>query len=518
MNDGSTKEFGLLERQALEQQLLTARRERDLYSGLLNLSEVEVPTEFLERALTLVVQIVGAEKGYLELSDPTCLTGEGQWSTSAGVSEDEIARVREGISRGIIAHSLAKGQVLSIPSAVLDPRFRDRSSVRRSQIEAVLCAPIGSSPPVGIVYLQGKSARGPFSEDDQRRLELFARHLTPLAQRLFERYRAETRDRTREIRKRLNATDIVGSSEPLAKMLREVELAAPLDVSLMITGETGTGKSQLARVIHKNSTRREGPFVELNCAAIPEALIESELFGAHAGAHSTATHAMEGKVAAAEGGTLFLDEIAELNERAQAKLLQLLQEKEYYPLGASRPLKANVRVMAATNADLQECINQQRFRRDLYYRLHVLPIHVPSLSERREDIQELASHFCRRATAKHGLPMIEPSPAALIELQSREWEGNVRELENFIEAAMIRAAAERAMQLEPRHLGIQPSSAEGNGPLSFQEETRHFQRALVQRVLQEVDWNIAAAARRLDLTRAHVYNLIRSFGLARERR
>src|SRR5690606_16456796 len=154
-----------------------------------------------------------------------------------------------------------------------------------------------------------------------------------------------------------------------------------LDVSLMITGETGTGKSQLARVIHKNSPRCSGPFIEVNCAAIPETLMESELFGAAPGAHSTATSRVEGKVAGAEGGTLFLDEIAELPFSAQAKLLQLLQTKEYYPLGSTRVVRADVRVIAATNADLVAQIEQQRFRKDLYYRLDVLPIKMPSLRE-----------------------------------------------------------------------------------------------------------------------------------------
>lgn len=500
--------------------------ERDLYRGLLELSTEERPEDFIERALYLVVQIVAAHKGYLELTDPNAPEinaadaedggSGGQWCTSAGWSEAELARVRGEVSSGIIAHAIAGGQVLNVSSAFLDPRFSELKSVRRSQIEAVLCVPIGSSPPLGVVYLQGRDGKGPFPEDSAIPVaKLFARHLVPLAQRLFARYKHDRPDPTRVFRKRMNIEQLVGSSDALARLLRDVEAVARLDVSLMITGETGTGKSQLARVIHQNSARREGPFIELNCAALPENLLENELFGAAVGGHSGATTKVVGKVAAAEGGTLFLDEIAELPFGAQAKLLQLLQTKEYYPLGASRVCIANVRVIAATNADLAARIKDQTFREDLYYRLQVLPLRIPALRERRGDIQEIAQYFCNKAVQQHNLSSVTLSPAALTALTRHPWPGNVRQLENAIVAGTIRAASEDADQLEVRHLFPEDGNQPESRPTSFQEQTRKFQLRLLEQTLKESDWNIAATARALDLTRAHVYNLIKQFGLSR---
>jgi Nif-specific regulatory protein len=271
-------------------------------------------------------------------------------------------------------------------------------------------------------------------------------------------------------------------------------------------------------LIHDNGPRRAAPFVEINCAALPENLLESELFGAQPGAHSTATQRMVGKVSAAQGGTLFLDEIALLPTTAQAKLLQLLQTKEFYPLGAARAVRADVRVIAATNTDLKSAIAARTFREDLYYRLQVLPLHVPSLAERKEDIPELARHFCERARLRHGLRAVELSPGALRGLSSHAWPGNVRQLEHVVEASVIRAVAQGAERVElshvfPEHAGVELAAQD---ELTFQEATRRFQSALLEEVLSEHDWNVSAAARRLDLTRAHVYNLIKAFNLSRK--
>jgi Nif-specific regulatory protein len=307
----------------------------------------------------------------------------------------------------------------------------------------------------------------------------------------------------------------------MIKLLKDVELLAPLDLSLLITGDNGTGKSQLAKVVHMNSSRRQGPFVDVNCAALQDTLLENELFGSEKGAFTGADHARAGKVAAANGGTLFLDEIGELSMTAQAKLLQLLQNKEYHTVGGTRLLRADVRVIAATNADLRQRMNEKRFRDDLFFRLEVLPLRVPNLRERREDIGELAAYFCARTLQRHVLsPVIELSPGALAELRAREWPGNIRQLENVVQAGVIRACGKRAAQVEARHLFPETyDEAPDSEPraLSFQEETRRFQRALLQRTLRETDWNVTATARRLDLARAHVYNLVNSFGLTIDR-
>jgi DNA-binding NtrC family response regulator len=498
-------------------ELVRLRRDRDLYLAMLELGSEDRLESFLVEALALLVASTGAAQGYLELRDPEAAGGEGTFWIAHSCTEAEVEEIRASVSRGIVGQTLATGRTILTHSALLDERFRERESVRARSIEAVLCAPIGGDAARGVVYLQGSS--GAFSEEDRRRAELLAIHLAPLAERLVTRARvAGTADPTRELRSRYRLEGLVGRSAAMAQALEQAMLAAPLDVSVLLTGPSGSGKSVLARAIHVNSRRASGPFVEVNCAALPETLVESELFGALAGSHSEARRNQQGKVAAAEGGTLFLDEVGEIPFGAQAKLLQLLQSRQYYPLGASSPVRADVRLVAASNADLHEAVRTRRFREDLLYRLQVLPIRLPSLAERREDLPALAEHLAGAACRRHGLPPLAPSAAALRAILVAEWLGNVRELEHAVEAAAIRAAGKGSPRIEPHHLFPATAvPAEGTPePLSFREATRLFQRELLEKTLEECGWNVAEAARRLDLARSHVYNLIREFGMERD--
>ncbi len=491
------------------------QRERDLYRRLLDLGAQQEIGPLLTEALTLIVEVMNARLGYLELYDEQSGTNGPRWSASHGMTEEEIANTRAVMSRGIIAEAVATGTTIVTPSAFLDPRFQQRRSVQLARISAVLCAPIGHDPPVGVLYLQGPDGGAPFSDDDRDTAELFARHLAPLADRLLIR-RGPDADSTLAVREVLRLDGIIGKSPVFAGLLEQVALVAPLDVSVLLTGEVGTGKSQIARLIHDNGPRAARPFVDINCAALPETLIESELFGAWPGAHSTATRKIEGKVAAAEGGTLFLDEVGELASAAQAKLLQLLQSKEYFPLGANRAHHADVRIIAATNLDLRQAVAERRFRQDLFYRLQVLPIHVPSLAQRRSDIAPLIGFFCGEACRRHGLPAIEASTAALRAAEAAEWPGNVRQLAHAVEAGVIRAAGEGAKRLERHHLFTDAGAAgAGVEALSFQEATRRFQAGFLRDALLASDWNVMEVAQRLDLARSHVYNLIKAFGLSR---
>ncbi|MDJ0850332.1 MAG: sigma-54-dependent Fis family transcriptional regulator [Myxococcota bacterium] len=510
-------------RNRLVEEFERIRRERDLYRRLLELgAEVEASAEvdpFLREALACVVALTGAIQGYLEIRDEGSEQGDGRWAMTHGCSGDDVDRIRSSISSSIMAEALATGQTVSTHSALIDPRFQKQESVQRERIEAVLCAPVHGDEAVGVVYLQGREKPGPFSEEDRRAAECFARHLAPLAGSLLLRRRiAAASDPTASLRQSHRLEGIVGRSPALAAALEQAMLAAPLDVNVLLTGECGTGKSQLARAIHENGLRSSGPFVELNCATFPATLLESELFGSLKGAHNQANTDRPGKVAAAENGTLFLDEVAELPAEAQAKLLQLLQSRTYYPLGGNALVQANVRIVAATNIDLGQALHEKKLREDLYYRLQVLQIRLPSLQERREDLPQLARALCGRACDRHRMPALELSPGALRAVGAAEWPGNVRQLENAIEAAVIRAGGRHAARVEARHVFPDSPGAgepEAEAP-TFQEATHRFQGELLREALESADWNVSEAARRLDLARSHVYNLVKVHGLTRD--
>jgi Nif-specific regulatory protein len=506
-----------LQADALQADALQAIQERDFYGRLLDLGLHDEIEPFLGEVLALIVQISRAKTGYLELFDDRPGVRSPAFAMAHGCTPAETAAIRERLSAGIISEAVASRNTIVLVSALLDPRFSQRPSVRENQIEAVLCAPIGTSVSIGVVYLQGRESPGPFSEADRLRAERFSRHVAVFADRLMLRRRMrEASDLTAPYRASVRADGVIGRSAALAQTLREVSLAAPLEVGVLLTGPSGTGKTQLARVIHDSGPRASAPFVELNCAAMPEALLENELFGAVAGAHSTATRRAEGKLAAAEGGTLFLDEIAELSLASQSKLLQLLQSREYYPLGSARPLRADVRLIAATNVDLRGAVARRTFREDLYYRLQVLPIRVPSLAERPEDLHDLAQHFCAQAATTHRLPHLRLSAAAMLAVEYAQWPGNIRELAHAMEAAVIRCAGEGLLEVEQRHifppLAGAPAEEERR---TFQQATRFFQAQLLRRTLAETSWNVAETARRLGLARSHIYTLCAAFGIER---
>jgi Nif-specific regulatory protein len=491
------------------------KAERDLYRKLLDLGANEGLESFLKEALALILQTSMARRGYIELNDESAPDERGLWWMATGLSEADVAETRAAISRGVIAEALATGRTIVSASALDDPRFDSRDSVKANRIEAVLCAPIGLDPPFGVLYLQERTNPGPFSEDDRTRAELFARHLAPLADRLLlKRRHLDAHDATRPYRATLELESFAGRSEAIARVLRDVAAAAPRKIAVLLTGPSGTGKTQLARIIHSNSPRSSKAFVEVSCATLPEALVESELFGAMPGAHSTATHRILGKVASADGGTLFLDEVDTLPLNAQSKLLQLLQSLEYFPLGATKAERADVRVVAATNADLKAAVERRTFREDLFYRLEIVPIRVPALAARAEDIHDLVDLFVAKACDVHGLSAMSISRVALRALETTEWPGNVRQLQNCIEAAVIRASAEGVTQLESRHV-FPDITADADASQSFQAATRRFQAQLVARSLDDTGWNVVETARRLEVTRSHVYNLIRAHSLER---
>jgi transcriptional regulator with PAS, ATPase and Fis domain len=245
----------------------------------------------------------------------------------------------------------------------------------------------------------------------------------------------------RELRSRYRLENLVGQSKAIQQVLATAATAAKSNAPILISGETGTGKELVANVIHYNSPRSKGPLVKVNCGALPETLLESELFGHVKGAFTGAVQNRKGRFELADQGTLFLDEVSEMSPRLQVKLLRVLQENEFEPVGGTRTIRADVRVVAATNTNLKEAIGQGRFRQDLYYRLNVVPIHLPPLRERREDIPMLVDHFLEKYNRENGKNVTKISREVLDHLLAYTWPGNVRELENCIERAVVMSPA-----------------------------------------------------------------------------
>ncbi|MGE5126563.1 MAG: sigma-54-dependent transcriptional regulator [Betaproteobacteria bacterium] len=332
----------------------------------------------------------------------------------------------------------------------------------------------------------------------------------------------------RDLRARLDERyAMVGESPALRRLRAEIAQAAPSNGRALIYGENGTGKELVARAIHEQSLRCGGPFVEVNCAAIPEELIESELFGHVKGAFTGALAARKGKFELADGGTLFLDEIADMSLKTQAKVLRALQEQRIEPVGGAGSVAVDVRVIAATNKNLEEEIRAGRFREDLYFRLSVIPFQVPPLRERREDVPLLARHFMKLLSAEHGKRPREIAPEVLGLLSQLPWPGNVRELRNIIERLVIMAPGER---IELRHL---PGSllesapavagppqatgeAEPQGPLAAARE--QFERRYILRRYHECGGNMSRTAEALGVERSNLYRKMKAFGLLPARR
>jgi len=306
---------------------------------------------------------------------------------------------------------------------------------------------------------------------------------------------------------------IVGESPALARVLEQIAQVAPTDSTVLIQGETGTGKELVARAIHDASARRERPLVKLNCAALPRELVESELFGHEKGAFTGALQQRRGRFELADGGTLFLDEVGELPLEAQAKLLRVLQEREFERVGGTRSIRADVRVIAATNRDLHAQVGEGRFRSDLYYRLNVFPIAVPPLRERRDDIPRLLQHFAAKAARKLGRPLDGVSPGFIERAKAYDWPGNIRELENVVERAMIMCSGpmlDGAPVLSPSSSQAAPAAAPMGGTLEEME------RAHIQRVLEGTRWQIEGdrgAARILGLNPSTLRGRLRKLGI-----
>jgi two-component system nitrogen regulation response regulator NtrX len=308
---------------------------------------------------------------------------------------------------------------------------------------------------------------------------------------------------------------IFGSSVPMKALRQQIALTAPTNGRVLIYGESGTGKELVAKALHANSARSTMPFVEVNCAAIPEELIESEMFGHRKGSFTGASEDKVGKFQQADGGTLFLDEVGDMSSKTQSKVLRVLEEQKFEPIGSNQSVRVDVRIIAATNKKIEDEIARNAFREDLFYRLNVIPFYVPALRERVEDISILAAHFLNRYSEEYGKKPKEFSPASMEVLLAYPWPGNVRELKNLVERLVIMCPSPR---IEPHHLPPELFRGASKSPQkpyeSLHEARSAYEREFVLRKLEENRWNMTKAAASLGLERSHLYRKMRSLGIA----
>ena len=336
----------------------------------------------------------------------------------------------------------------------------------------------------------------------------------------LDQYRLEQENRTLKTKVQ-RKFELVGQSPVMQQLRQLIETAGPTNSRVLIGGENGTGKELVARAIHAHSARAEHPFIAVNCAAIPETLIESELFGHEKGSFTGATSMKRGQFEQADGGTLFLDEIGDMSLSTQAKVLRALQEQQFTRVGGAKLMKVDVRVLAASNKDLEKEIAKGQFREDLYYRLNVVPIIVPPLRERREDIPALVRHFMKIHSEEQGLRIKEVTPEAMVVFQQYEWPGNIRELRNLIERLMIMVpglvieAPQAAMSLQGRAGSQSAPAGQAVSPLltrsydSLRDARNAFEREYIGRKLREHHWNISRTAEDLQIERSHLHRKIK---------
>jgi len=375
---------------------------------------------------------------------------------------------------------------------------------------------------MGVVEVINPKGRDDFTTRDLELLKVFA-NLAAVAASHAQAYDQVSRQ-NRGLREAMPSFEIVGRSTALHRVIELCKKVALSNATVLLYGETGTGKELAARAIHEFSPRRDKPFIAINCAALPESLLESELFGHEKGAFTGATGQKLGRFELADGGSLFLDEIGELSQSIQVKLLRVLQEREFVRVGGTQTITCDVRIITATNRDLKSEMHEGRFREDLYYRLNVFPITLPPLRERVEDLPELVDYFIRQVAPSLGVSQARMGDEALTQLMRYEWPGNIRELRNVVERCTLLAGDE---PIRPEHLPPEIGQSTANLLTSDAlssgggekggggSRLADHEKALILKALDETNWNQSAAARNLGITRDHLRYRIKKYKLSK---
>jgi Nif-specific regulatory protein len=459
----------------------------------------------VEKVLEILDRELGMKRGAIAL-----LEGEGDLKIqyAYGLSEGERQRGRYKVDEGVTGKVVASGRPIIVPQVSKEPLFLHRTRKRSPDTEeSFICVPIKDRrKTVGALSITYPYKQNRNYEDSVQLLTIVTSMIAQslrLAQ-LVEQERAQLQDENallkRELQQKYDFRNIVGTSKEMRDVYEQIAQVAPSGATVLIRGESGTGKELVAHAIHYNSPRSSKPFVKVNCAALPESLIESELFGHEKGAFTGAVARKRGRFELAEGGTLFLDEIGDLSPAMQVKLLRALQEREFERVGGTETIKVNVRLITATNVDLEQAVSDGRFRSDLYYRLNVFSIYLPPLRERKTDILLLADHFLEKYGRQNGKRIKRISTPAIDMLMTYHWPGNVRELENVVERATLVCEGN---VIHGYHLPPTLQTAEGSGTvtkMSLDLAVNAFEKDLIQDALKTTRGNRARAARLLDTT------------------
>lgn len=478
-------------------------------------------SDHLEEALALMAQHTGMMRGTVTLVAPE--RAEIIVEASYGLSAQELRRARYKLGEGITGMVIQTGKAMAVPHISEEPHFLNRTCARDLQKEDIsfLCVPVLlNGKAVGALSADKLFADSICLEEDLRLLQVLASLISRAVQKRRDIRSAnaavleENKRLQCMIHGCLESGSLVGNSAATKRLMLEIAKVSTSNATVLIQGESGTGKELVAGLIHSNSPRVGRPLVKVNCAALPENLVESELFGHERGAFTGAVGAKKGRFEMAHSGTLFLDEVGELSLVAQAKLLRVLQEKEFERVGGTKTVQVDVRLIAATNRNLEEMVAAGTFRQDLYYRINVFPLYSPPLRARKDDILPLARCFVDRHSKASGHRVMQISPAASALLLEYDWPGNIRELQNVIERAVILCGAGNL--IDASHLPVlQKENPPEDAPVltSLNDALAVLEKRLIMDALKTEYGNMAKAAERLGITERIMGLRMKTYGL-----
>ncbi len=485
-------------------------------NALLKISRVVHAIRDLEelqaQLLDSIFEVVPAGRGAVLLGEETGQEFSSLYARTRNSVSPQLVRVSRTIARQVMRENVAILGV-DVPSS---GTFRDVESLAQSDVHSLLCVPLTVFKRViGCIYVDSTSASSRFTEDHLQLMAAVA-GITAVAldnARRLQWLEQENQRLTTEIRQE---QALIGEGAKMKEIFQFLARVAPSDSTVLIEGESGTGKELAARALHRNSPRSNKPFMAINCAAIPESLLESDLFGHERGAFTGAATLKKGRFEVADGGVVFLDEIGELAPALQVKLLRVLQEREFERVGGTHPIKVDVRLVTATNRNLEEAVRNGQFRQDLYYRLNVLKLTMPALRDRREDIPMLTRHFVQKHAQRCKVKARPISREAMAALVNYDWPGNVRELENAIERALVLGAPEMVMleDLPESLLEQAPPNESEEG--KYQSSIKTLKKRLIVDAVEQARGNYVEAARILGVHSNYLHRLIRNLGIKEE--